>query len=84
MAQNQIILPVRVEELGEGRVLAYTDAVQGCLAGGDSINDALENVEDVARVLLEVLEEDGVPLPPGMKDYKQRGFKAQIEARNRA
>ncbi len=52
-----ITLPVQVERLADGRTLAYSDAIQGCLAEGDTLQEALENIEDVARSLLEVLAE---------------------------
>ena len=80
MSTKPIELPVELEDLGNGRVLVYTDAMQGCLAEGDSVEDALENVEDVARVLLELTEEFGDPVPRGMNGYRERGFKATVQA----
>ena len=81
MADNPIILPVTMEEIDDGRVLLYTSAIQGCLAEGDDLEDAILNIEDVARVLLEVREEYGDEIPPGMSDFRNRGFRAQVQSR---
>lgn len=81
MAEDAIVLPVTVEELEDGRILLYTSAIQGCLAEGDDLEDAILNIEDVARMILEVLEEDGAEIPIGMRNFRQRGFRAQVESR---
>ena len=56
-------LPIEVEPLETGRYLAVCPAVQGCHAEGDTIAEAIENLEDVARQLLELRLEDGMPVP---------------------
>jgi predicted RNase H-like HicB family nuclease len=57
-------LQVEVEPLEDGRFLATAPALRGCLAEGDSIADALENIEDVARLIIELCIREGLPLPP--------------------
>jgi predicted RNase H-like HicB family nuclease len=66
---SQVVIPVRVEELEEGGFLAICDAIQGCHAEGDSVSEALENLEDVARIILEAQKEDGMPLPSELKEF---------------
>jgi predicted RNase H-like HicB family nuclease len=61
---TQYKLPVEIEELKEGGFLAICPALQGCHAEGHSIAEALENLQDVARNLLELREKDGLPIPP--------------------
>lgn len=56
-------LPVEIEALKEGGFLAICPALQGCHAQGRTIAEALENLEDVARQLLELRQEDGLPIP---------------------
>ncbi len=56
-------LPIEIEPLDEGGYLAVCPILQGCHAEGDTIGDAIENVEDVARSLIELMQEDGIPLP---------------------
>lgn len=56
-------LPIEVESLAEGGFLAVCPILQGCHAEGETIAAALDNVEDVARNLIELMEQDGIPLP---------------------
>jgi len=53
----KIAIPVYVESLDEGGYLAICDRIQGCHAEGETIAEALENIEDVARILLELQRE---------------------------
>jgi predicted RNase H-like HicB family nuclease len=55
---------VEVEPLEDGRFLAVSPDLQGCLAEGDTIAEAIENVEDAARVIVRLCLENGWPLPP--------------------
>ena len=57
------VLSVEVETLEDGRFLAVCPTLQGCHAEGDSIAEALENIEDVARIIVELAIEKGLPLP---------------------
>ena len=67
-------LPIEIEPLEEGGYLAICPILQGCHAEGETIAEALENVEDVAYNLIRLMREDGTPLPkelhfaePGVK-----------------
>ncbi len=62
--ESKVVIPVRVESLEDGRYLAICDAIQGCHAEGESLAEALECIEDVARILLELQREEGLPLDP--------------------
>lgn len=61
-------LSVEVEPLDEGGFLAVCPGLQGCHAEGETIADAIENVEDVARVIIELCLEKNLPLPPELND----------------
>jgi predicted RNase H-like HicB family nuclease len=68
----EVAVRVRVEELPEGVFLATSDEVQGLVAQGRTISEALDIARDVARRLIEARRErDGVtPLPaPSDRDY---------------
>lgn len=43
--------------------LAVCEELQGCHAEGQTIGVALDNVQDVARTLLALRQEDGLPIP---------------------
>ena len=58
----QLLIPVRIESLEEGGYLAVCQAIQGCHAEGETVEEALENIEDVARILLELQKEHDLPL----------------------
>ena len=38
-------------------------ALPGCASQGETVDEALENVEDAIKLYLEVLQEDGAPIP---------------------
>ncbi|MDZ4278730.1 MAG: type II toxin-antitoxin system HicB family antitoxin [Dehalococcoidia bacterium] len=60
----QVVIPVHVEPLEDGWHLAICDAIQGCHAEGDTVKEALENIEDAARILFELEREKGLRLDP--------------------
>jgi predicted RNase H-like HicB family nuclease len=68
---RKIVLPVEIEVLEEGGYLAICNEIQGCHAEGDTIGDALENLEDAARILLELRKEDGLPPPEGLEELQE-------------
>lgn len=62
------ILPVEIQPLEEGGYLAICPIIQGCHAEGKTIAEALDNIEDVAKILLELCIEDNLPLPEGLHE----------------
>ena len=60
---KQYLVKVEVEPLEEGGYLAVCPELQGCHAEGDTIAEALENVEDIARIIIELCREKDLPLP---------------------
>jgi predicted RNase H-like HicB family nuclease len=44
--------------------LAVSSDLKGCLAEGDTIADALANIEDASRVIIEYRRDHGWALPP--------------------
>ncbi len=68
---KRYLLKVEVEPLEEGGYFATCPDLQGCHAEGDTIAEALENVEDVARVIIELCLEKGLPLPPELESGKE-------------
>ena len=38
-------------------------ALPGCASQGETVEEALENVKDAIKLYLEVLREDGTPIP---------------------
>ena len=72
-------LQVEVEPLEDGRFLATAPKLRGCLAEGDTIAEALENIEDVARLIIELCIKEGLPLPPELLgDDDQPVVKAEV------
>ncbi|MBI4498265.1 MAG: type II toxin-antitoxin system HicB family antitoxin [Chloroflexi bacterium] len=75
-------LKVEVEPLAEGGYLAICPELQGCHAEGNTIAEALENVEDVARVIIELCQEKGLPLPPEVQEPESQAVvKAEMVVR---
>ena len=76
---KQVILPVEIEALEEGGFLAVCELIQGCHAEGKTVAEALDILEDVARILLELRVEDGLPLPDGLETFDpSAAVKAQV------
>ena len=76
---TKLVVPVEIEPLEEGGYLAICQAIQGCHAEGETIAEALDNLEDVARILLELRREDGLPLPEGLEQLEPGAvIKAQV------
>lgn len=77
--QKSFVLPVRVEALDEGGYLAICESIQGCHAEGETIAEALDNIEDVAHVLLELRKKYDLPLPADLEELRPgRVFKAEL------
>jgi predicted RNase H-like HicB family nuclease len=57
-------LNIEIEPLEDGRYLAVATNLRGCHAEGDTIAEAIDYVEDVARVIIEMCLKEGLPLPP--------------------
>ncbi|MFQ6013902.1 MAG: type II toxin-antitoxin system HicB family antitoxin [Anaerolineae bacterium] len=64
---NGYKVTVQIEKLEEGGYLAVVPEIQGCHAEGETITEAIENAQDVARVILELIREKGLPMP--LLDY---------------
>lgn len=76
---KKLVVPVEIEPLEEGGYLAICQAIQGCHAEGETIAEALDILEDVARTLLELRREDGLPLPEGLEQLEPGAvIKAQV------
>ncbi|MCZ6680453.1 MAG: type II toxin-antitoxin system HicB family antitoxin [Candidatus Poribacteria bacterium] len=59
-------LPIKIQSVGDEGYLAICPAIQGCHAEGKTIAEAFENLEDVAKILLELRQEDQMPLPEAL------------------
>jgi predicted RNase H-like HicB family nuclease len=62
----EYIVSLKIEKLDEGVYLATSDTLQGLVAQGRTIAEAMEIAQDVARKLIESYIEHGDSLPAGM------------------
>ncbi|MBI4331401.1 MAG: type II toxin-antitoxin system HicB family antitoxin [Chloroflexi bacterium] len=73
-------IPIEIRPLEEGGYLAVCPALQGCHAEGQTIAEAIDNLQDVARVLLELRAEDGLPVPDELTEQGQdRTLRGELE-----
>lgn len=56
-------VPLLLEPQPEGGYTVTSPALPGLVTEGDSLEQALENVEDALRATLELYEETGRPVP---------------------
>ncbi|PIU18281.1 MAG: type II toxin-antitoxin system HicB family antitoxin [Elusimicrobia bacterium CG08_land_8_20_14_0_20_44_26] len=77
---SEYLIPVTVERLEEGGYLVTSSALQGLIAQGRTISEALEIAEDVARKLIESCIEHEDPLPSEISSLllKQSKIETQI------
>ena len=71
-------LDVTVEPLEDGRFLALATNLNGCMAEGDTIAEALENFEDAARMVISHRLKEGWPLPPELTDPASSVVEARV------
>ncbi len=54
---------VVVHEAQEGGYWVEVPALPGCASQGETVEEALDNATDAIKLYLEVLQEDGAPIP---------------------
>lgn len=67
----EFIVNLHIEKLSEGPYLATSDAIQGLVVQGRTIQETIEIARDVAKKLLEAKQErEGEPsLPPARDEF---------------
>jgi predicted RNase H-like HicB family nuclease len=58
---RQVIL---IPDLEDGGYTVWVPSLPGCINEGDTFEEALENIKEAIRGYIEVLVEDGDPVPP--------------------
>ena len=77
-----VVLTARVEAQDEGGFLAVCGELRGCLAEGNTVAEALANLEDAARAIFELHRREGWPLSETLEFYRgDRPLEAQIVVR---
>ena len=56
-------LPVTIKPLDEGGFLARCEGLQGCMAEGKTIEEAVEFIVDVARNIIDIRKEENLDIP---------------------
>jgi predicted RNase H-like HicB family nuclease len=69
----EVAIRVQIEELPEGLYLATSDQLNGLVAQGRTVTEALEIARDVAKKLIEARREredlPALPSTAGLRDY---------------
>lgn len=69
-------LPVIITPLEEGGYLARCGKLQGCMAEGETIEQALSYIIDVARNIISIRKEEGMKIP--LKVIKKADISSKI------
>ncbi|MCB9487924.1 MAG: type II toxin-antitoxin system HicB family antitoxin [Deltaproteobacteria bacterium] len=64
MAQTVHSYTVLFEPAEEGGYVVHVPALPGCVTQGETLDEAREMAADAIRLYLEVLEDEGRPIPP--------------------
>jgi predicted RNase H-like HicB family nuclease len=73
-AMNKYRIQVLIEQDEDGKYIASCPSLQGCYTQGDTIEEAMENIQDVIEMCLEELLEEQKeikPFYPQIIDIKQ-------------
>jgi len=65
--------PVTLYRAEEGGFAAEIEDLQGCLTQGETIEEAIENIEEARQLWLKVAYEDGVEIPIPRTDEEYSG-----------
>lgn len=77
---KRYVVSAQVEKLEDtGGYLAICPGIPGCRAEGKTVAEALDNLQDVARVLLELQMEDGSGPPEGVREAEPSSVQLQAE-----
>lgn len=68
---SEYFIKIKIEPLEEGGYLATSDELQGLVAQGRTVAEAMEIAQDVAKKIIESCIEHGDPLPEGIKSKKK-------------
>ena len=52
----------------DGGYAVEVPSLPGCISQGDTVEEALENIKEAIELYIEVLEEDGQPIPEDRLD----------------
>lgn len=81
---TECLISIKIEELEEGGYLATSNDLQGLIAQGRTIAEAMEIAQDVARKLIESYIEHGDPLPFEIEPSKKVMKSGIIQLKNHA
>lgn len=60
-------IPLLLEPQPEGGYTVTSPLLPELITEGDTLSEAMANAEDAFAVVLEIYEDEGRPLPPGIK-----------------
>ena len=66
MTKQEYVLPLRVEQLEDGRYLGRSSKLPGLNVQADSIEEVVRLAPEVARSLLAAMRAKGVAVPRGL------------------
>ncbi len=69
-------LPITITPLEEGGYLARCEKLQGCMAEGETVEQAVSFLVDVARNIIDLRKEEGMDIPLSM--IQATGAKAKM------
>jgi len=72
-------LPVEIEWLEEGGLLAVCPAIQGCHAEGRTVGEARDNLQSVAQVIYQLCQEKDLPFVTEIPDLLAEQMIWQVE-----
>lgn len=63
LKKTHYLLPLRIEELEDGRFLGRSPSLRGLNVQADTFDEVLRLAPRIARALIEAMRKKGVPIP---------------------
>ena len=71
-------IDVELSKQEDGLWRASVPGVQGCWVDAETVKQALEDIQDVAVMILDLMEENHETLPPAVSPMQDPAFSARI------
>jgi predicted RNase H-like HicB family nuclease len=78
MSMKAFSIHVELRKQEDGLWRATVPGVRGCWVDAETVKQALEDIQDVATMVIDLMEENHEALPPAVSPVEDAGFSARI------
>jgi len=78
MSMKAFHIEVELSKQEDGLWRAEVPGIQGCWVDAETVKQALEDIQEVAVMILDLMEENHEPIPPAVSPTEDAAFSARI------